>query len=736
MFSTKQIFSFLFLLVFTFSSLWVNVTSAIDNSDPQKTEILKQVYVDKYELGKIRNWKKYISQIDNLITKLDYKKLQILEDRISKLKNSLSKNTDSKSKNLLKILNYFSSKIDYSLYTYEIENSFLDTVLNSNLSETEKQKVEDEIVKLQLNLFEKWISILENLKNDFENLSNYEDKWNLKLDFNLDEESIWTIKSWLTFSNYNSTVSNYDSQLKWQVNAFINADISWDKDDINMQFSSFLDFISKDWNMYILLKDLNIVDEKTNKEIQDLIEKLKNIAAQNKYIKFEDKQTQKVITTLKSINPNNIVSNWREVFWEAMFEAYKKDWDKYLLKPTKYACDKFKELANKFDPFYWKSCSQWQYEDLLKEFVKVWDTYIILWDKNVIWFDGSLDDVKINWAITYDNNNIEQINFNITPEQEKHPGEWLEFSYKTQSSLYFKLYADSWDIEYTLDSKLDSNNRFSDIDFKWHTASNYEDFSIMFSLKNNQISGKYEINSSSYDYESKSYKKSTTISWNINWTTKLDNSLSTLAISLNWKKAEDKQNFIVSSFAYNAWLFKLKSDYNSIWNKYNLELWWKWDSVNKDLTALNYNFIYNKKSRTYNYDTYKYEYSWDFYEVINSNLKLENKIISWNTIINDKAEEIFSMTHSWNYEKDYLEFNNKFTLIDLIKNSEDNYSWNLNISADTRNNKQNVKFYLDAYQANKKIIEYNIENEAIRTYKETLIPTPVNTIDFNKVFEN
>ncbi|MDD3646686.1 MAG: hypothetical protein PHH06_04760 [Candidatus Gracilibacteria bacterium] len=736
MFSIKQIFSFVFLLIFTFSSFGFNLTNAINNSDSQKSEILKQIYVNKYDLEKIRNGKKYVTQIDTLVTKLDHKKLQILKDRILKLENSLSKNTDSKSKDLLKLLNYFSSKIDYSLYIYEIENSFLDTILNSDLSEAEKQKVEDEIVKLQLNLFEKGVDIIENIKDDFENLSNYEDKGNLKLDFNLDEETIGTIKSGLTFSNYSSKVSNYDSQLNGQLNAFIDADIAGDQDDINMQFSSFLDFISKDGNLYLLLKDLNITDEKSNEELKELIEKLKSIASENKYIKYEDKQTQKLITILKSINPNNIASNGRDIFGEAIFEAYKKQGDKYLLKPTKYACDKFKELANRFDPFYGKSCSNSQYEDLLKEYIKYGDTYIILGEKNEIGFEGNIDDVKLSGTVVYNENNIEQISFNIFPDQEKYPNEGLEFSYIKQNSIIFNLYADSGDIEYNFDSKLDSNNRFSYINFKGHTANSYEDFSIMLNLNNHNISGTYEINNSNYDYESKSYKKSTTINGNINGTTKLDNNLSTLVITLNGKKTEDKQSFIIGSFAYNAGFFKLKNDYNSVGNKYNLEIGGKWDSVNKYFSSFNYNLVYSKKDRTYNYDTWKYEYNGDFYEIVNSNLKLENNIISGNTLINNSTEEIVNITHSGNYEKNYLEFYNKFSFKDIIKYSETDYTGNLNITADTRDNKQNIKFYLDTYQADKKIIEYNIENEAIRKYAEININTPTNTIDYSDILQN
>jgi hypothetical protein len=54
-----------------------------------------------------------------------------------------------------------------------------------------------------------------------------------------------------------------------------------------------------------------------------------------------------------------------------MFEVSGKERNKYYLIPTKYACDKAKELMNKFDPFNGKKCSQSQYEDMIEELAEI-----------------------------------------------------------------------------------------------------------------------------------------------------------------------------------------------------------------------------------------------------------------------------------------------------------------------------------------------------------------------------
>jgi hypothetical protein len=57
-----------------------------------------------------------------------------------------------------------------------------------------------------------------------------------------------------------------------------------------MTFSAFIDYIIKDQNYYVLLKNLNIKNNEKNQEIKVFIEKAKQLASKNKYIQIEDKK--------------------------------------------------------------------------------------------------------------------------------------------------------------------------------------------------------------------------------------------------------------------------------------------------------------------------------------------------------------------------------------------------------------------------------------------------------------
>jgi len=65
-----------------------------------------------------------------------------------------------------------------------------------------------------------------------------------------------------------------------------------------MEFSAFIDYIVKDQNYYVLLKNLKIIDEKNILELNSRIEKIKEIASKNKYIHFEDKSNNFYIKTI------------------------------------------------------------------------------------------------------------------------------------------------------------------------------------------------------------------------------------------------------------------------------------------------------------------------------------------------------------------------------------------------------------------------------------------------------
>jgi hypothetical protein len=103
---------------------------------------------------------------------------------------------------------------------------------------------------------------------------------------------------------------------------------------------------------------------------------LKKIAKKNKYIKYEDSNTKQVLENLKNLNPSKIMADSKRILEKPMFRAYKKEGYKYFLVPTKYACNKLKELSARFDPWNGSTCSDSQYEKIIKALAKTGDLYI------------------------------------------------------------------------------------------------------------------------------------------------------------------------------------------------------------------------------------------------------------------------------------------------------------------------------------------------------------------------
>jgi hypothetical protein len=110
--------------------------------------------------------------------------------------------------------------------------------------------------------------------------------------------------------------------------------------------------------------------------IKRQLETLKDIAKKNKYIKYDDINNKQILEILKSFNPSKIMADSKKILEKPMFKAYKKEGDKYFLVPTKYACSKFKELSAKFDPWNGSTCSDSQYERIIKSLAEAGDLYI------------------------------------------------------------------------------------------------------------------------------------------------------------------------------------------------------------------------------------------------------------------------------------------------------------------------------------------------------------------------
>jgi hypothetical protein len=77
----------------------------------------------------------------------------------------------------MKILDYLSAKISSALDDQEPDlEAILNDIENFETTDNEEKEINDKLVKLQLKLLDKSASVLENIIDDFERLSNYEEK--------------------------------------------------------------------------------------------------------------------------------------------------------------------------------------------------------------------------------------------------------------------------------------------------------------------------------------------------------------------------------------------------------------------------------------------------------------------------------------------------------------------------------------------------------------------------------
>ena len=650
----------------------------------------------------------------------------------------------------MKILNYLDAQLKFTLFNLnkskliksktDIE-ILLEEVDNFKLQSSEERKVNNKLVEIQLNLFENSTNILKNVINNFEKLSNYEEKGNFNMAIGFNEENTWKINSIFNFNDYTIKSSNFDTQVKWHIKALINATPKWEE-AIKMEFESFLDFISKDWNIYVLLNKLNITSkeniEKFEKNFDEILSKLENLAKKNKYIKFEDKDSEKALNILKSLTPNKIISDWKKLLSKPLFKPYKKEWkNKYYLIPTKYACDEIKKLANRFDPFNWKKCSESQYNDLLEEIKDIGSLYIeIKWNNTILGFEwiktNNMD--YFNWYVNFTNKYIKEIFLNVIPNQNEYPNEWLTFDYKKSDKLNFNMYASEWEININLISNLNKNNKFTHIDYtgniKWYNSN----FTSRLNLKNKKISGEfnYESNNYKYDYDTWEWKYVLwyKLSWNINWNTKSDNSISNLKIDYSWDDLETNTNTLNGNIDYNFPKFSFINNFNLENIVSELNLTWEIDNINKNLKT--FDFDISIKEKTENNSN----------EILNLNISLINKIISWELIIKENWENLLIIETNWEYEKKFLELNNSFKTAWNLKKTIENISWNnwienifwnFNIKTDLRNNKDNYNIYFDLNFDKNKIIELNIDNKSTIEYKKVDIKKPTNIINFEEI---
>lgn len=686
-----------------------------------KTKAVKELIFSKTELSNSYKWKKYIKIIDKFIEINRNNETELL-----KMFNKISPILEEwkiKNKESLNILKYMNARTVISLVNlYNIEpQEIIDEA--STISETDKKIIEDKIVKLQLNILEKWATVIESITQEFENISNYEETWDFEMAVNLDYESLWEFKWNLKINDYSSKTSGFDTQLKWEIEAFINALPKWEK-EIKLKLNSMIDFISKDWNIYLLLEKFNILEQEWVDEIKGFLNKAKEISQKNKYIKYSDSETQAGMNALKLLNPTNLVTEYKAVLSKPLVSAYKKQWDRYYLMPTKYACDEFKKLSNKLDPLNPSTCTESQYKSLVKDINNAWNFYAeildngktkigFIWNKK-IWIQ------KNELSIIFDDSKIIELNYVI---------DWwiqwiLTLNYINGDYLNLKFNSGK-DVNLSFKSELNTKNKFEKIDFSFDSNNSYEKYNGKLSLENNIINWSFLFGNSNLSEK---------LSWIIKWKTNSNDDLSELDITYKW--TEDNKEFL--NWSISLWNSKVmfKNNYETENNKSDILIS---ADLDKNYLPINWKIKINayQKWGEYDYNTDKYIYDKNFSEVLKINIDINNKVIIWTTSISDKWEQIISINHSWNYDLNKFKLNNKFKISEKYSQyfnpDWSATSWNFNIDIDKTNNKNNVSLLANLLFWTKEVFNFSMKNVWKTEFNKVTIPTPKNTIDFKEI---
>jgi len=395
----KVLFIILFLSfsVFNFNLVqaWV-YSSNIDLKESLEVNLEEK----KIDLEKISNASIYIKKIDILVDKIEKKSnLTKIRKYIESLEN-LEKGLDPNNNKLLNkrlILAYLIAKFEISEYKLSMEDS--SSIVISK--DPEKVKVDNEIIKLQMLLYNNELSdyMFDTYYSFFEESKNYKKQWNLNFSFGFNKldlsnqiffsnlKEIKDLKYNLQLSDYNMYFTNKD----FRFNSTIISDIVYRYDKLDtlykLDFNTYFDLIFWEDVYFYLFKNLKINEN----ILVDIIQKdfLKNainffnvLWEQNKYIKnsynyYNNNASLKLIPRPKLEN----------FFKKNIFTMDKKDGNKYILSLNEEICKENNYL----------DC------DRLRQILSNWELSLILWDKNeLVYIYEDEHENKINLNMKYD----------------------------------------------------------------------------------------------------------------------------------------------------------------------------------------------------------------------------------------------------------------------------------------------------------------------------------------------
>lgn len=482
------------------------------------------------------------------------------------------------------VLSLFLSYFDISFASNETQK----------ISPDEIKKVETEIIQLQKKLSESGKTYVEKFSQDLDTLMNYEESWNSKIEIHADEENFWKWNMSLKLNHYSIKNARLDTSLS--------ADIDMKADyspvygsGFSLNLKTFASFINKNWELYALLKDFDFTINDAN--ISQIADEVKKQFADNKYIKLpSDENTQLALNMIKNFDIKNVFTESDTILSQPLFTPYKKSGDKYLLVPSKYACDTYFELDKKFNfsnPWYTpQTCTQWAYQKFVEKFTQDVEIYLVFGkDENTFWLYSQNTDATVDFTLKYNNTKITKIDLSIIPEQIKFKNEWMSMNYKNGEFLKANLYAEKWLYKMNFYSELDEKNHFVEIDGNINLN---KDIIGNITLKNNKINS-FLLMKEQW-YENNAYRLKNVFALKTTGNFDTNNQLQNMNMKFAWIHMSDKKVFFLWKFWYNAGNFNVYAKYDDM--MWKIVFNGKWKIKNKYFqfdTDFDFNNMYTGK---------------------------------------------------------------------------------------------------------------------------------------------
>ncbi|MFA5917224.1 MAG: hypothetical protein WC850_03210 [Candidatus Gracilibacteria bacterium] len=494
----RKIFSTLILVIFLTNS--TNFAFAeLSFGGNSNLDIKTQISDSKSKIKNMKNGSRYILQL-NKINQFINKQSDLL--LLEKIKSKLEEKKGlviGKDELTYELLNYIGLVVEKRIGELEdIEGAnIIKLIENSTLSQEETKKVEDEIVKLQINLLDSSKTLIDKLLSDLKKSVNVEKTGNLKLNVEGSGAMFGSAKGELSVKDMKSKSANFDSELEAQVDLLVEASVIGGQ-ELKTQFSSFVSFINKDGNMYLLLQKLNYSGLESidfSGQATSILNKLKELGNNNQYLKIEDKQSAMVLNMIKNFDLNSIYGEANKVLQKPMLKPYKKDGDKYLLAPTKDFCDTVKYLSYKINGYGSYSCSDEEYKKMLRESVIGGNLYIIV-DGNDKHFGfeeskkyGEVGFIKIYFS----DKKIEKLLIKSEATTGKYKGQNVELTYINGQKFDFIVLGndDRGSINFSFKSGLASDNKFKKINYIFNYFDGKQGFNSSFNLENKKFKGEF-----------------------------------------------------------------------------------------------------------------------------------------------------------------------------------------------------------------------------------------------------